>query len=221
MTSPMPSSGATPARSTDDLPLPEAPTTARNGCRRSRSTMSATTSSRPKKRSASVGGEREEAGVRALGRRRRGVHAGRGDGEHLLGLAHAAQAGAARGRPGRRRRGGGRSTSPAVTLREQDLPGVGQAAEAGGHVQRGAHVVAAAPVGLARCGCRRGRRAGGRRATWCVARPLTMSMAALTAAPGAGYTVTVESPSPCASRNRPPCRSAAAATRSSCTRERP
>ena len=47
--------GTSPARTTDDLPLPDGPTTARNADPASRSARFSTSSSRPKKNSASWG----------------------------------------------------------------------------------------------------------------------------------------------------------------------
>ena len=92
MMSSMPRCGATPARSTDDLPLPDAPTTARNGWARRRVDDLIDDLLAPEEALGVLGGERQQAGVRALVRRRRRVHAGSGDGEDVLVPLHAAKA---------------------------------------------------------------------------------------------------------------------------------
>ena len=91
MTSPGPNAGSTPARSTDDFPLPDPPTTATKPRSRTRPTSSPATSSRPKNSSRSSRWNGSSPGyghsVAGFGR----ADARGGDREDLLGLAHTAQ----------------------------------------------------------------------------------------------------------------------------------
>ena len=147
----------------------------------------------------------------------RGVHARRGDGEDLLGLADAPEPVRPEVDQARRRRAGGAATRPAVTRDSMTSPPSARPRRRAASVERGADVVAAAPVGLAGVDADADRQrqiAGpgrGRQAVHDVDRGADRRAAA------PGTSTTVESPSPCASRKRPPCRSTAAATRSSCT----
>ena len=106
--------GSSPARSTDDLPLPDGPTTASNGAPTRRATSSATSRSRPKKYSASAasnvarplyGQTAGRDGVLAVGADQAGALASRlqlDDAAGELLLERAGLAAAGRRAPGRR-----------------------------------------------------------------------------------------------------------------------
>ena len=212
-------------RSTDDLPLPEAPTSATKGwaCRRVVELghdLLAAEEARPRPGGRTPPGRGR--GTRCRRRRRAHARAPR-RANTRSGARSPAQAVGAEVDQAVAPRAGGAATSSAVVRREEDLrrrrPRPRRRAA---EVQRRAEVVAAAALGLAGVEADPDREVAGRPATSSAARrSLAVDGGRRRPRRGAGNTDTVESPSPIDLEEAAAVRSTASAMRSSWTDERP